>query len=487
MQDSPRSRELSGVAVWLNRLIGDRLPEQVQDQAACTWLFSGVFWMLIAMSIGMIEAIKLIYPNFLGGVDVLAFGRLRPAHVNTVLFGWLTMAMVGGSLYMIPRLARRHLYLGELALLAAWAYNGITATSIITLALGMTKGKEYEEWIIPLNIGVLICLDIVAACLIATLAERQEEQLYVSSWYLILAYISFNVVYITGNLPSYFGAEDASVNWFYAHNYLGMWLTSGSVATLYYVLPKQLNKEMYAHWLALWGFWLFAAFYIWNGGHHLVYGPVPMVIPMLGIIFALGMTLPVGATIINWTGTFWGEWHQLWRNIPLRFTALGALNYFLTSYEGSLEAIEEINVNQHFGDFTITHAHLGFVGFTTAAAIALIYHVVEIGLNRKMSPFLTSAHWWLFFIGLIIYIVPLQIAGFVEGAAWARGLPFSQVLQSRAPYYWMRAFSGIPLVGGQLLFAWNLIWAFQFPAISKPEPIEEWTPKPIEEAPGGSK
>ena len=80
-----------------------------KDHAMQIWLFSGVFWMLVAASIGLIEAIKLFYPEFLQSVPALAYGRLRPVHVNVGLFGFMSMGYLGAAFYMVPRLTQVNL------------------------------------------------------------------------------------------------------------------------------------------------------------------------------------------------------------------------------------------------------------------------------------------------------------------------------------------------------------------------------------------
>jgi cbb3-type cytochrome oxidase subunit 1 len=57
------------------------LPIDLPDSAAQIWLYSGIFWMSVTMLIGVVEAIKLFYPEFLQGVPALAYGRLRPVHI----------------------------------------------------------------------------------------------------------------------------------------------------------------------------------------------------------------------------------------------------------------------------------------------------------------------------------------------------------------------------------------------------------------------
>ena len=45
-------------------------------------------WGIIGFLVGLIVAIKLYVPEFLGGIDVLSYGRLRPLHTNAVIFAF---------------------------------------------------------------------------------------------------------------------------------------------------------------------------------------------------------------------------------------------------------------------------------------------------------------------------------------------------------------------------------------------------------------
>ena len=84
-----------------------------RDYAMQTWLFSGIFWMVVAASIGVIEAVKLFYPEFLQGIPALAYGRLRPAHVNIGIFGFMSMGYLGAAFYMVPRLRSEERRVGK--------------------------------------------------------------------------------------------------------------------------------------------------------------------------------------------------------------------------------------------------------------------------------------------------------------------------------------------------------------------------------------
>ena len=47
------------------------------------------------------------YPDYLGTSEYLTFGRLRPMHVNGVIFGAFSTLFIGLCYYIVPRLCRR--------------------------------------------------------------------------------------------------------------------------------------------------------------------------------------------------------------------------------------------------------------------------------------------------------------------------------------------------------------------------------------------
>ena len=51
------------------------------------WLYWGMFWLMIAPTVGAAIAGLFNYPDYLGSNLALSFGRLRPVHVNGVIMG----------------------------------------------------------------------------------------------------------------------------------------------------------------------------------------------------------------------------------------------------------------------------------------------------------------------------------------------------------------------------------------------------------------
>ena len=427
------------------------------DHAMQVWLFSGLFWLTIAMIIGIIGAVKLFYPEFLQSVPALAYGRLRPVHVNIGIFGFMSMGYLGAAFYMVPRLTQAPLFSETLGALTAWGWNFNLLGGCLAIVLGFSKGKEYSEIPFPFDMGFGLLEIAVAGNIFSTFLLRREQRLYVSLWYILLAIIPFPIYYTLGNANRFSGIEDAIVNWFYSHNLFGIWLTTLGLATLYYIVPKQVKKPLYSHTISFVGFWTLAAFYPWNGGHHVIWGPVPMWVMSASVTASLAMFVPVFATIVNFGGTALGALSVLKTDVSYRFSILAYLGYAGASLWGSSLAIMSFNAKIHFTYMTIAHVHLGFLGFGIAGLVAFTYFYLEKSRKLSYSQSLAEWHFWLTLLGIIGYVASMAAIGLIEGNEWEMGNSPTGTMMLRTPYNIVRAISGGMLLVGQSVFIWN-IW-----------------------------
>src|ERR1700730_12541360 len=66
-------------------------PSAIADPAtvrvAFEYLACATFWMLVGTAAGLLDALKLNWPDVLA-VPWLSFGRVRPVHTNTLFWGW---------------------------------------------------------------------------------------------------------------------------------------------------------------------------------------------------------------------------------------------------------------------------------------------------------------------------------------------------------------------------------------------------------------
>lgn len=197
-----------------------------------------MFWLLEGSVLGDIASFKLHWPDLLSQPDVATFGRLRPAHLNAMIYGWASSAMFSVALWMMPRLCRTPLQWPRMALAGIVIWNAGVVVGLVLLLAGFTDGMEWLEYdrrrADPLLVlGALL----VGWSVWGTLLARRVHHLYVSVWYVAASFPWFAIIFVVGNLP-WRGVESAAANWFYAHNALGLWLTTINLGLIYYLLPK---------------------------------------------------------------------------------------------------------------------------------------------------------------------------------------------------------------------------------------------------------
>ena len=186
------------------------------------------------------------------------------------------MAMVAGWYYIVPRLTKTEIYSETLGVIVAWLWNLALAVGVVGLTLGWTQAREYAELAWPIDIAIMLVLLLTAFNLFMTIARRKEKSLYVSLWYVMGTLIWFPIVFAIGNViwapptGALMGLNDAIWNWFYGHNILGLWFTTGTVALIYFIVPKEIKKPIYGYALALIAFWGIAFFYTAVGTHHIL-------------------------------------------------------------------------------------------------------------------------------------------------------------------------------------------------------------------------
>jgi cytochrome c oxidase cbb3-type subunit I len=424
------------------------------------FLWSAVAWLVFGSVLGLTASLKLTFPDWLTGAAALTFGRIRPLHLNTVIYGWASMAGVAAALWLMPRLMRRPLLGGGWAVAGAYVWNLGMVLGVIALALGFTDGAEWLEfpWVIDL---LFVAGGALAGVpLLLTMLRRRVEHIYVSAWYLGAGFLWFPILFLVANFPRvHFGVEHATVNWWFAHNVLGMWLTPLGLAIAYYLIPKVLGRPVFSYGLSLVGFWSLALFYSQVGMHHLIGGPVPTWLISVSIVHSVMMSIPVLAVAINHHWTMVGRFSALKYSPTLRFVVLGAMMYTLTSVEGSLQALRSINRVTHFTHFTVAHAHFGVYGFVSFELFGAVYFFLPRLLQREWPrPSLVRWHFWLSLAGILVYVVGLSIGGLLQGFAMldpARG--FLESVAVTIPWLHARTLGGTLMTLAHLVFAYH-VW-----------------------------
>jgi cbb3-type cytochrome c oxidase subunit I len=447
--------------------------------AARAWLYSAAIWLAVGTSFALIAATEMVSPDFLGGVSFLEFGRLRPIHINGVLFFWLSMAYIGSFNYIVPKLCGRPLWSENLAKITMWLWNIVGLLMVLTIMSGLSQAREYAEMIWPLDVFVVLALLLTAFNLIMTIARRREKELYVSIWYIVGSIVWLPIVYSVGNViwspivgcssvdatsvkcnpfsGSITGISDATFNWFYGHNVLGLWFTTGAVGIAYYLVPVITKTPVYSHILSLIGFWSISMFYSLVGQHHLLSTPTPGYLKTIATIASLALFIPVLTFLTNIWMTMRGNWGRLYASIPLKFVIVGTVFYFVTCIQGPFQAVQSFNRLVHFTNWIVGHAHLALLGSFSTMAMGALYYIIPVTLKRRIySPALAEIQFWLVVGGFLLIMISLQVVGLIQGAEWLRGEPVYKTVQDLRPYFVVRAVGGAMVVIGAYIQLYNV-------------------------------
>jgi cytochrome c oxidase cbb3-type subunit I len=436
-----------------------RLRADASSRHAVLALFAvAIGWLLLGSIFGEVASIKLHSPEFLTNQAWLTFGRVRTAHLHAVNYGWATAALIGMSLWLMPRLVHSELRGARYAIAGAVLFTIGIAVGIVAVLAGYNDGMEWLEaprWIA--GPFLVVGGGLIGYSLFWTVLSRKAEHLYVSVWYILGAFIWFPMLYIVGKWPTYSGVESAAANWFFAHNVLGFWLTAMSLGGAYYFIPKVLGRPVYSYQLSVVGFWSLVMFYSLNGMHHLVGGPLPTWMITTSIVASVFMFIPVVATAINLHMTVIGRFGALRYSPTLRFVVIGSLAYTAVSLQGSFTALREVNRVTHFTHWTVAHSHVGGYAFVTFLAFGAMYYIVPRLVGREWpSERLIRWHFNLVLAGIAVYVVALSWAGVLQGLALLDpATPFEESVRVTLPGLWGRSLGGLILTAGHVVFAYH--------------------------------
>ena len=439
------------------------------------FLYASIIFGIVGMLVGLILAILFLFPGLTHGVSFLSFGRLRPLHTNAVIFAFVGNAMFAGIYYSLQRLLKARLFSDFLSNLHFWGWQLIIVAAAITLPLGITTSKEYAELEWPIDIAIALIWVAFGINMIGTILKRRERHLYVAIWFYIATFVTVAVLHIFNSLELpvsalksysvYAGVQDALVQWWYGHNAVAFFLTTPFLGLMYYFVPKAANRPVYSYRLSIIHFWSLIFLYIWAGPHHLLYSALPDWAQNLGVVFSIMLIAPSWGGMINGLLTLRGVWDKVREEPVLKFFVVAITGYGMATFEGPMLSLKNVNAIAHFTDWIIAHVHVGALAWNGFMAFGIIYWVIpRMTKTELFSRKLANFHFWIGTLGIIMYALPMYVAGFTQASMWKQFKPdgtlqygnFLETVTQIMPMYWMRAIGGTLYLAGVIVLVYNI-------------------------------
>ena len=435
-----------------------------------------IVWGIVGFLVGLIIAIKLRWPDFLGFIPVLSYGRLRPLHTNAVIFAFAGNAIFVGVYYSLQRLCKARMLSDSLSKIHFWGWQLIIVSAALTLPLGFTSSKEYAELEWPIDIAITLVWVVFGVNMMGTIFKRRERHMYVAIWFYIATFVTVAMLHIVNSLElpvsflksysMYAGVQDALVQWWYGHNAVAFFLTTPFLGIMYYFVPKAANRPVYSYRLSIVHFWSLIFLYIWAGPHHLLYTSLPDWAQSLGTVFSIMLIAPSWGGMINGLLTLRGAWDKVREDPVLKFFVVGITAYGMVTFEGPMMSLKNVNAITHYTDYTIAHVHVGALAWNGGLAFAMLYYIIpRIYRTELFSRKLANMHFWFATLGILFYVIPMYFAGITQSLMWKEFTPegilrypvFLETVTQILPMYALRVVGGSLYIIGALIAAWNLI------------------------------
>ena len=435
-----------------------------------------VVWGIVGMTVGVLIAAQLVWPALNFDTAWLSYGRLRPLHTNAVIFAFGGSALFATSYYVVQRTCQARLFGGPLVGFTFWGWTLVILLAAISLPMGWTTSKEYAELEWPIDILIALVWVAYAIVFFGTIVKRKSKHIYVANWFYGAFILTIAVLHIvnsaevpvtlTKSYSAYHGTIDAMVQWWYGHNAVGFFLTAGFLGMMYYFVPKQAGRPVFSYRLSVVHFWALIATYMWAGPHHLHYTALPDWAQSVGMVFSLVLLAPSWGGMINGIMTLSGAWHKLRTDPILRFLIVSLSFYGMSTFEGPMMSIKTVNALSHYTDWTVGHVHAGALGWVALISVGAVYALLPklYGREAMYSTKMIEQHFWLSTIGIILYIVPMWIAGVMQGLMWRAvnddgtlTYSFVESLEAMYPFYTVRFLGGALFLLGMFIMAIN-VW-----------------------------
>lgn len=440
--------------------------------------YATMIWGIIGMLVGLTAALQLAYPEFFNdylGFSWLSFGRIRPLHTNAVIFAFVGNGIFTGVYYSLQRLLKARMWSDKLSYINFWGWQFIIVCAVVTLPMGITSSKEYAElewWIDILIAGIWV---VWGWNMFATIMHRRVSHLYVAIWFYIGTFVTVAILHIFNSFAIpvsfmksyswYAGVQDALVQWWYGHNAVAFFLTTPYLGLMYYFVPKAANRPVYSYRLSIIHFWALIFMYIWAGPHHLLYTALPDWAQSLGVVFSIMLIAPSWGGMLNGLLTLRGAWDRVRDDVTLKFMVVALTAYGMATFEGPLLSLKSVNIISHFTDWTVAHVHVGGLGWNGMLTFGMLYWLFPKMFRVKLwSKKMANQHFWIATLGIILYAIPIYIAGFMQGLMWqdfnADGTlvngDFLKIVDQMKPYYVLRSLGGLLYLTGAVMMFINL-------------------------------
>lgn len=383
-------------------------------------------FLLVGLVLYTVAGALLRWPTLLSdaGLDAgsFSYGRLAPAALNALLFGWLTLGLGAVVLHVVPRLVGARLFfplaaLGVIGLMAAGVAVGVGA-----ILLGDGVGGRYLEmpWFAD---GALVAAYFGLAVIVTATARRGDrDRLPLAGWFLVSAPWMLFLSYAAGAVPGLDGVPGEIQGAFTGAAVTGLWVALAAIGAGYYLIGRLVPGAELHPRLGRIAYWSLTLSWAWTAGRAFQYGPVGEWVGTLPVIFGAGVLVAAITVVTDWALALRGRWSSVSGSAPLPFLAAGAFFFVAGPFIGFLGSLRSVSAVVQFTPWESAYEQATLLGAFTLWTMGAIAHVIPAESGRSWRPAWGRSVVWVAAAGIGISVASRLVGGLQQGYAWLAGV-----------------------------------------------------------------
>jgi len=382
---------------------------------------SGAAWLAVSIVLGIISSAKNHSPDFLQNCAWMTYGRVFPAHINALIYGWGAQAAFGAIIWLMARLSRKECTAAGTILTAGHLWNLGVSLGILGILSGHGTGMPWMEFPSFAWPVLLLSYTLIVIWSLVQFRVRPAGHTFISQWFIVAAMIWFPWIYLTANVllhcMSGHPVMAAGINaWFKSAILLLFFLPVG-IGTAFYLVPKVTGKPIYSYTLAQIGFWSLAIIAPWAGMQKLAGAPIPYFLPYLGAAATVLIAIPALTVAANLLATAMSSGETVAHSPTLRFTLAGLVGLVL--FGGAAVVLNLPETTLPLTQFSLSGYGfdiLGLYGFFSFVMFGAIYFIVPRITRREwLSRRLIKMHFFLSAYGVVTVALVALFGGLQQG------------------------------------------------------------------------
>ena len=353
------------------------------------FLTSGAAWLAVSILLGVIASAKMHSPGLLSDCSWLAYGRVFPAHINALVYGWGMQAAFAVIIWLMARLSRKECTAAGTILTAGHVWNLGVTLGIVGILSGNGTGMPWMEFPVFAWPVLLLSYFVILVWSFIQFRVRPEGHVYIAQWYVLAAMLWFPWIYITANtllhcMPGH-PLMGAGINAWFKSGVIFLFFTPVALGAAYYLAPKVTGRPVFSYSLAKLGFWSLAIIAPWAGMQKLAGAPIPYFLPYVGAAATALLFIPACAAAVNTLRTMLADQETLAASPALRFTTAGMSGLIVL-------ALAAVLLNLPDSTLKMTQFSLSGYGFDVLALYGF-FSLVMFGATYFIVPRVTRREW----------------------------------------------------------------------------------------------